>query len=79
MSVFDRVAYPRLARWIAIGAVLFLLSGGGLALASIHEVFFLLATLFKYLGLSLFVLGGFFYLLHWSVDYGPDYLRDRRT
>jgi hypothetical protein len=75
-----RVAYPRLARWILVGAVLVLLSGIPAAFATaIHEGFLLVALVLKYLGVSLLVVGGFFYLLYWSIDYAPDYLRSRRT
>lgn len=72
----SRVAYPRLALWTVVGAVLFLLSGlVNLLLVAVAEPLVLVSFGLKYLGASLFAMGAFFYCLHWAVDYGPDFLR----
>lgn len=78
-SLGARVAYPRLARWAAVGAALFLFSGVvNLLSATVAEGFVVVAFAMKYLGASLFAMGLFFYGLYWSVDYGPDFVRRLR-
>jgi hypothetical protein len=75
-ALIDRVVYPRLASSILIGVVLFVLSAVFIAFAAtIHQGFFVVAVILKYLGITLFVIGGFYYLMYWIVDYGPDYFR----
>lgn len=79
-GVASRFSYPRLAKWILVGAVLYLLSGLVAAFGTtLHGGLFVVALALKYLGASLLVIGGFFYLLYWSVDYAPEYLRKLRT
>lgn len=79
-GVASRFAYPRLAKWILVGAVLYLLSGlVGVFGTTLHEGLFVIALALKYLGASLLVIGAFFYLLYWSVDYAPEYVRKLRT
>lgn len=77
-SLVRERAYPRFALAILLGVFVFPLSFLVVLLGALHPAFVFLAAALKYLAGSLVVVGAFFYALYWSVDYGPDYLRERR-